>query len=234
MIDYVNAAQSYTTLDPDTLTVVWARRFAEYKRAGLLASDLARLARILDNPERPVQLVISGKAHPRDEGGKRVLQALLGQLQSDAAIKHHVAFIPDYSVEVARYLVGGADVWLNTPRKPLEASGTSGMKSSDNGGIQLTVRDGWAAEVDWWGIGWGIEGRNDESDAAQMYEYLEEGIIPSFYDRDADGTASRWISMVKNTMILTLSQYSARRMLVDYVFKLYLPLLEKQQAVLAH
>lgn len=228
MIDFVNQAQGRVRLDPDALTLVWARRFAEYKRSGLLASDLSRLARILGDPARPVQLVISGKAHPRDEGAKRILQELLWRLEGDERIAPRVAFIPDYSIGVARSLVGGADVWVNTPRKPLEASGTSGMKASDNGVLQLTVQDGWAAEVNWWDVGWGIEGRDDGADADQLYHFLEEDIVPTFYHRDETGIATRWAAMMKNTMIVTLSRYSARRMLLDYLHKLYLPLLDQQ------
>ncbi|HEX6507473.1 MAG TPA: hypothetical protein VF221_07565, partial [Chloroflexota bacterium] len=117
------------------------------------------------------------------------------------------------------------------PRKPLEASGTSGMKASDNGGLQLTVCDGWAAEVEWWNVGWGISGADDATDALQLYQFLEDGIIPAFYERDDTGLAGRWAKMMKNTMEVTLSRYSSRRMMLDYVHKLYLPLLEEQGVV---
>ena len=227
MVDLVNERQQEVRLDPDVLTLAWARRFAEYKRACLLVSDLERLARILANEARPVQLVIAGKAHPRDEGGKRMLQDLLQTLRSDPRVSARVAFVEDYDEQVARYLTAGADVWVNTPRKPFEASGTSGMKSSDNGGIQLTVRDGWADEVDWWNVGWGIEGRDDAADAAQLYDFLETGIVPTFYDRSA-GVSPAWAAMMKNTMTITLSRYSARRTLLEYLQKLYCPLLERQ------
>ncbi|MDQ2741062.1 MAG: alpha-glucan family phosphorylase [Chloroflexota bacterium] len=228
MVTFVNQRQSAARLDGEVLTLVWARRFAEYKRAGLLAGDLERLARLLSNPRRPMQLIISGKAHPRDEGGKRALQELLYRLRSDARTASRVAFVENYDLEVARYLTMGADVWLNTPRKPLEASGTSGMKSSDNGGLQLTVRDGWAAEVDWWNVGWGIEGRDDTTDAEQLHTFLEGDIVNSFYDRDDRGIPRRWTDLMKNTMLVTLSRYSARRMMLDYLNKLYLPLLDEQ------
>jgi starch phosphorylase len=220
-----------TQLDPDALTIVWARRFAEYKRAGLLASDLARLERIVANAERPVQVIISGKAHPMDFAGKGVMQSLVRQLKDNPSLAPHVAFVPDYSITVAQELTAGADVWLNTPRKPLEASGTSGMKSSDNGGLQLTVTDGWAAEVDWWDVGWGIEGRDDQADAALMYHFLEDSITSCFYARDEADVPQKWVSMMKNTMMITLSRYSARRMLLEYVYKLYLPLMEQQSGV---
>jgi len=230
MVGFVNRCQDEVQLDPHTLTLVWARRFAEYKRAFLMATDLERLGHVLDDPERPVQIVIAGKAHPRDEGGKQVLRHLLDRLRADRRVSPHVAFVPDYDEEIGRYLTLGADVWVNTPRKPLEASGTSGMKSSDNGGLQLTVRDGWADEVDWWDVGWGIAGSDDEADAQELYQFLEEGIVPAFYQRDANGVSDEWTARMKKSMIITLSRYSARRMLLDYLHKLYLPLLEEQSA----
>jgi starch phosphorylase len=228
MIDFVNRNQDRTTLDPVVLTIAWARRFAEYKRAWLIASDLDRLGRLMGDERRPVQLVIAGKSHPRDEGGKRMLQVLLQHLRQNPAVAARVAFVPDYDERVARYLTMGADVWLNTPRKPLEASGTSGMKASDNGSLQLTVTDGWADEVDWLGIGWGISGESDDADKAALYHYLEDGVVPLFYGR-RDGAADEWTAMMKRTMVLTLSRYSARRMVLDYLEKLYLPLLGEQR-----
>jgi starch phosphorylase len=233
LIDFVNRNQETVRLDPGVLTIAWARRFAEYKRAWLIAADLARLARLLGSSERPVQLLIAGKAHPRDEGGKRMLQSLLQHLRSDPAVAARVAFVPDYDERVARYLTMGADVWLNTPRKPLEASGTSGMKSSDNGGLQLTVTDGWAAEVDWYGKGWGITGVNDGADQEELYHYLEESVVPLFYERDEAGIPREWAAMMKRSMIATLEGYSARRMLLDYLDKLYLPLLGEQGRVVS-
>lgn len=231
LIDLVNSLQSEARLDPDALTLVWARRFAEYKRAWLLASNLERLTRLIGDRDRPLQIVISGKAHPRDDTGKRVLQELLHCVHAQTGIAPRVAFVEDYNMRLARYLVGGADVWVNTPRKPLEASGTSGMKSSDNGGLQLTVCDGWAAEVNWYDVGWGIEGRDDRQDADDLYHYLETGIVPTFYDRNSNGVPERWVDMMKRTLAISLSRYSARRMMLDYVHKLYLPLLEAQSAV---
>jgi glycogen phosphorylase len=230
MIERINATGG-PQLDPNALTVVWARRFAEYKRAFLLASDRSRLVRLLDNTDRPVQVVISGKAHPRDEGGKAILRDLLQSFSADPVLASRIAFVEDYDLDVGRSLAAGADVWLNTPRKPLEASGTSGMKASDNGAIQLTITDGWAAEVDWWGVGWGIDGGDDHADSLQLYDFLENGIVPKFYDLDSDGVSHEWATMMRNTMIVTLTRYSSRRMLLDYVEKLYLPLVEDQQAV---
>ena len=218
-------------LNESALTIVWARRFAEYKRAGLIARDLERLTRILSESKRPVQLVFSGKAHPRDDVGKRIMQELLTRIGTDPSLASNVAFVPDYRIAVARELTAGADVWLNTPRRPLEASGTSGMKSGDNGGLQLTVRDGWAAEVDWWDVGWGIEGRDDQTDAEQLYQFLEESVVPTFYARDEAGLPHKWVSMMKKSMAITLSGYSARRMVLEYVHKLYSPALQEQQAL---
>jgi glycogen phosphorylase len=230
MIERVNGSGG-PQLDPEALTLVWARRFAEYKRAFLIASDRERLVRLLGNAKCPVQIVISGKAHPRDEGGKNILRDLLQSFGQDSVLASRIAFVEDYDLDVARALTAGADVWLNTPRKPLEASGTSGMKSSDNGALQVTVTDGWAAEVDWWGVGWGIAGGDDAADSLQLYDFLENGVVPTYYDRDQEGVSHRWATMMKNTMIITLSRYSARRMLRDYVQKLYLPLVEEQQTV---
>jgi glycogen phosphorylase len=232
MIDHLNGL-GVTDLDPEALTFVWARRFAEYKRAGLVGTDPSRLARILGDESRPVQLIFSGKSHPRDEGGKNVMQSLLQLLEGETALARRVSFVEDYNLEVASYLTMGADVWLNTPRKPLEASGTSGMKSSDNGGIQVTVTDGWAAEVDWYDVGWGITGLGDEEDARELYHFLETGVIPTFFNRNEEGVSEQWLHMVKNTMMLTLAKYSSRRMLLDYIHKLYLPLLSEQGAVAA-
>jgi glycogen phosphorylase len=229
MIDYLRERGAGDNLDPKALTLVWARRFAEYKRAWLIGSDLERLSRILNVTDRPVRLVFSGKSHPRDEGGKTMMQNLLQRLDNDGSVSSRVTFVEDYSEEIGRYLTMGADVWLNTPRKPLEASGTSGMKSSDNGGLQVTVTDGWAAEVDWYGVGWGISGSGDEGDARELYDFLENSVVPTFFDRDASGVAQQWAQMMRNTMIVTLSRYSARRMMHDYIEKLYLPLLREQE-----
>jgi glycogen phosphorylase len=231
LVRFVEERLPGSGLDPFALTMVWARRFAEYKRAWLFAADLPRLAAILADPDRPVQIVVSGKAHPKDEVGKHILQELLAHLESDPRVAPRVVFVEDYDLRVARYLTAGADVWINTPRKPFEASGTSGMKSSDNGGLQLTVRDGWAAEVDWWNVGWGISGDGDPEDAKQLYVYLEDDVVSDFFTRDENGVPLRWTDMVKNTMIVTLAGYSARRMMLEYVRTLYLPLLEAQQTI---
>lgn len=238
MIDFVAGRSGGPTarsaeLNPNALTIVWARRFAEYKRAALIAHDLPRLANLMADQDRPVQLIIAGKAHPRDEGGKRMMQQLLTSLAEDPIVARHVVFVPDYNIKVGKYLAQGADLWLNTPRKPLEASGTSGMKSSDNGGLQLTVKDGWADEVEWYETGWGIEGRNDDADATQLYEFLEQSIVPTFYSLNSERISDRWVAMMRHTMMMSLSQYSMRRMVFEYVYKLYMPLSEERESLAA-
>jgi starch phosphorylase len=230
LVAAINAARGDALLAPDALTIVWARRFAEYKRPGLLTSDPVRLSRLLGNPNRPVQIVVSGKAHPRDQAGKVVMQQFLQLVMAEPTFAAHIVFLPDYNISLAQVMIAGADVWLNTPRKPLEASGTSGMKSSDNGGLQLTVRDGWAAEVDWWQVGWGIDGKGDADDASELYDFLENGVIPAYYDRDNSGVPHGWVERMKNTMVVSLSRYSSRRMMLDYAHKLYLPLVDEQRS----
>jgi alpha-glucan phosphorylase-like protein len=231
MVEYLRGVGA-NHLDPDALTLVWARRFAEYKRAWLIGADLERLARILGDESRPVQLIFSGKSHPRDEGGKTMMQELLHRLSADSTVARRVTFVEDYNEEIGRYLTMGADVWLNTPRKPMEASGTSGMKSSDNGGLQVTVTDGWAAEVEWYDVGWGITGLGDEEDARELFHYLETSLVPLYFERDEHGVSEQWTRMMRNTMEMTLSRYSARRMMCEYIDKLYLPLLNEQKAAM--
>jgi starch phosphorylase len=232
MVEHISGLTGHR-LDADALTLVWARRFAEYKRAWLVGANLSRLARLLGDPERPLQLVFSGKSHPRDEAGKNMMQGILQRLKADETVSRRTTFVEDYNEEVGRYLSMGADVWLNTPRRPLEASGTSGMKSSDNGGLQVTIKDGWADEVEWYGVGWGIQGTSDEQDAAELYDFLENSVVPTFFDRGGATISERWAGMMRKTMILTLSGYSSRRMMTEYVEKLYLPLLQEQEVATA-
>jgi starch phosphorylase len=227
LISYLHARGLATGFSADSLTVVWARRFAQYKRADLLASDLGRLRSLACNPERPVQVVIAGKAHPRDEGGKDVMQGLINVIDGDQELASRIVFVENYKMEIAAQLVAGADIWLNTPRKPLEASGTSGMKAGDNGALHLTVTDGWAAEVDWDNVGWPLDGYDDGDDADRLYHYLENEIAPMFYERDQwSGVPGAWVERMKRSMIVTLSRYSAQRMVHEYLDKLYLPLME--------
>jgi len=217
-------------LDPEILTIGFARRFATYKRAGLLFSDLDRLARILWHEERPVQVVFAGKAHPADRPGQQVIQEIFGRSRSER-LRGRVFILEDYDIRIARYLVAGADVWLNTPRRPLEASGTSGMKAAMNGAVNVSVLDGWWDEG-WVGDnGWAIgsretnpdDGAQDWSDAQDLYRILEDEIVPRYYDRDERGLPAAWVDTMRRSMGSALWRFSTTRMLHDYVEKMYLP-----------
>jgi starch phosphorylase len=217
-------------LDPEILTIGFARRFATYKRAGLIFSDLDRLARLLWHEERPVQIVFAGKAHPADRPGQQVIQEIFGRSRSER-LRGRVFILEDYDIRIARYLVAGVDVWLNTPRRPLEASGTSGMKAAMNGAVNVSVLDGWWDEG-WTGDnGWAIggretypdEGAQDWSDAQDLYRILEEEIVPRYYDRDERGLPSAWVDLMRRSMASALWRFSTTRMLHDYVEKMYLP-----------
>jgi starch phosphorylase len=219
-----------TALDPDILTIGFARRFATYKRAGLLFSDLDRLSRILWNADRPVQIVYAGKAHPADRPGQQVIQEIFSRSRSDK-LRGRVFILEDYDMRVARYLVAGVDVWLNNPRRPLEASGTSGMKAGVNGGVNFSVLDGWWDEG-WRGDnGWAIggretnadEGAQDWADVQDLYRLLEEEIVPRYYERDAAGVPVAWVDQMRRSMASTLWRFSTTRMLREYVEQMYLP-----------
>lgn len=217
-------------LEEDVLTIGFARRFATYKRATLIFHDPDRLAAILNNPERPVQIVFAGKAHPADEGGKRLIQEI-GWRARDPRFGGRIAFAEDYDMGVAAELVAGVDVWLNNPRAPLEASGTSGMKASANGAPNLSILDGWWREA--WrsddSNGWGIEPSaldgwaQDAAEAEAIYDHLERLVVPLYYDLDHDGVPHRWIAVAKEAIRTVAPAFSSRRMLIDYVTKLYLP-----------
>jgi starch phosphorylase len=213
--------------DPDKLTIGFGRRFAQYKRANLLLTDLDRLVRILGRPGFEVQVVFSGKAHPNDGQGKE----LLSEIVRFAQIEPRVAFIADYNLEVARALVQGADVWLNNPRRLLEASGTSGMKAGANGALNLSVSDGWWDEGRRSDSGWTIESHvtpdnpeaDDAAEADALYRLLESRIVPLFYDRDPNGLPSGWLAMMRASIRHVASRFSARRMVLDYRANCYLP-----------
>jgi starch phosphorylase len=216
-------------LDPEALTIGFARRFATYKRAALLFSDEARLARILGDADRPVQIVFAGKAHPADRPGQRVIQDIFSRSRTPA-LAGRVFVIEDYDIRVGRYLVQGVDVWLNNPRRPLEASGTSGMKAAMNGVINCSVLDGWWDEA-WNGRnGWAIggretnpdEGAQDWADAQDLYQLLETEIVPAYYERD-EGLPKRWLATMRESMATAIWQFSTSRMLEQYVEQLYLP-----------
>jgi starch phosphorylase len=222
-IDYVRAAGS---IDPDGLTLGFARRLATYKRLYLLAHDLDRLRAIIDG-EPSVQFLISGKAHPSDEGGKDTLQRLF-RMKRDSELANRVVFVEDYDLDVARRLVSGCDVWVNLPRRPMEASGTSGMKATFNGLLQLSVLDGWWAEAYDGENGWAIPGDEDEDrevadarDASLFYDLLEHDVIPAFYDRDEHGVPHAWCERVKQALVTCAPRFSAARMLNEYAAKIY-------------
>ncbi len=217
-------------LSPDALTIGFARRFATYKRANLILADLERLASMVNNPKRPVQFVFAGKAHPHDEPGKRVLQQI-AQMMRDLKLGDHFAFVEDYDINVGRYLVQGVDVWLNNPRRPLEASGTSGQKVVLNGGLNLSVPDGWWAEaydgLNGFSIGTGRTHSNmdvhDSRDGEDLYRVLLEEVIPLYYQRDRDGLPRGWIKRMKRTIRTLGWRFNADRMVMDYTLKCYIP-----------
>ena len=219
---------SGTLLDPAALTIGFARRFTGYKRPELVFTNAERLARILNATGRPVQLVFSGKSHPADDIGKHHLQRVFRRAL-DPVFGGRVAFVDDYDLHVAHFLVQGCDVWLNTPRKPLEASGTSGMKAAINGVPNLSVADGWWAEGATGANGWVIDGGAppdnpdavDIADANALYRLLEEDIVPAFYDRGADNVPHRWLSVVKESIRTVAPRFSARRMVKEYVEGMY-------------
>jgi starch phosphorylase len=219
-----------TLLDPAALTIGFARRFTDYKRPELIFHNPERLARILTAFRRPVQIVFAGKAHPADHPGKQHLQRIYSRAM-DPAFGGRTAFVEDYDLHVAHFLVQGCDVWLNTPRKPYEASGTSGMKASINGALHLSTGDGWWAEGYTGSNGWLIDGgvvshdpaAVDAADAEALYRLLEEEVVPTFYDRDANKVPRRWLQMVKEAIRTTMPRFSARRMVKQYAEWIYAP-----------
>jgi starch phosphorylase len=211
-------------LDPDALTIAWSRRLTAYKRPDLIVSDLERLERLVNIADRPVQILIAGKAHPRDTMGKEILQRIITDLgKCNKSVTERVIVIPGYNWQLARRMVSGSDVWLNTPYRFEEASGTSGMKAAANGVLQLTTKDGWTDEVDWQGKGWLIDEANP---VLSLHDILEYNILPLYYDKSMGKYNEEWVSKMLNSMHLVLSQYSSRRMLQEYIDKLYLPLLQ--------
>ena len=218
------------TLSPDALTIGFARRFATYKRANLLLADIELLASMVNDPKYPVQFIFAGKAHPRDEPGKRVLQEI-AQLMRNPKFADKFVFVEDYDINVGRHLVQGVDVWLNNPRRPLEASGTSGQKVVLNGGLNLSVLDGWWAEaydgLNGFAIGTGRTHSNmdahDSRDGADLYKVLKEEVIPLYYQRDRDGLPRGWIKRMKRTIRTLGWRFNADRMVMDYTMKCYIP-----------
>ncbi|WP_055479429.1 alpha-glucan family phosphorylase [Sphaerimonospora mesophila] len=217
-------------LDPGVLTIGFARRVPSYKRLTLMLSDPERLRRLLLDPDKPVQIVIAGKAHPADEGGKKLIQQIV-RFADEEDVRHRIVFLPDYDMALAQFLVTGSDVWMNNPLRPLEACGTSGMKAALNGGLNLSVRDGWWDEWFDGNNGWAIPSadgvddpdRRDELEAAGLYDLIEREVADRFYDRAADGLPRRWLEMVKHTLGSLGPKVLAGRMLRGYVMDLYAP-----------
>jgi starch phosphorylase len=226
-----------TLLESDALTIGFARRFAGYKRPELIFQDAERLARILNSSERPVQIIFAGKAHPADDIGKHHLQQVYRRAL-DPMFGGRVAFIDDYDLHVAHFLVQGCDVWLNNPRKPMEASGTSGMKAAINGVPHLSIGDGWWAEAFNGRNGWLIDAGPvdnpeavDAADSAAIYRLLEEEIVPAFYDRDPRGVSRRWLAIVKEAIRSVAPRFSARRMVKEYANRMYAPAIRADRTI---
>ena len=217
-------------LDPDVLTIGFARRVPTYKRLTLMLRDPERLTRILLDPQRPVQLVIAGKSHPADETGKQLIQQMV-QFTDDPRVRHRIVFLPNYDMEMAKHLYPGCDVWLNNPLRPFEACGTSGMKAALNGGLNLSILDGWWDEWFDGQNGWAIptadgvtdEHRRDDLEASALYDLIEHQIAPRFYDRDAEDLPQNWLSMMVHTVTTLGPKVRASRMVRDYTEKLYVP-----------
>jgi glycogen phosphorylase len=219
-----------TAFDPDVLTIGFARRVPTYKRLTLMLRDPDRLEQLLLDEHRPIQLIVAGKSHPADDGGKALIQQVV-QFADRPEVRHRIAFLPDYDMSMARLLYWGCDVWLNNPLRPLEACGTSGMKSALNGGLNLSIRDGWWDE--WYDgeNGWAIpsaagvadEGRRDDLEAAALYDLLQKSVAPTFYERDEHAIPRRWIEMVRHTLQTLGPKVLASRMVRDYVERYYMP-----------
>jgi starch phosphorylase len=230
MLEFIARTRGADGLDPDVLTIGFARRFATYKRAGLIFSQPERLARLLSDHDRPLQILVAGKAHPADDGGKDVIQHVV-EFARDSAAAGRVVFLEDYEMMLARRLVQGVDVWLNTPRRPMEASGTSGMKAALNGVLNLSILDGWWAEAYTPEVGFAIgredvaasETEQDLADAESLYALLEQQVIPTYYERDEHGLPPRWIEMMRHSIAELGTQFSTNRMVAEYVERLYLP-----------
>ncbi|VAX20521.1 Glycogen phosphorylase [hydrothermal vent metagenome] len=230
------------TLRPDALTIGFARRFATYKRANLIFTDLDRLKRILCNNERPVQLVIAGKAHPRDHEGKTLIKNIIHWAR-DKDLRSRISFVENYDINLARYMVQGVDIWLNTPRRPMEASGTSGMKASANGALNLSILDGWWCEGYGVNTGWAIgmgeeasdfpggEGEQDMIESTALYDLLEKEIVPLFYDRGSDDMPRGWINMMKASMSQLNSVFNTNRMVRNYTVFFYLPCAQRVKSL---
>ncbi|MGC2433844.1 MAG: alpha-glucan family phosphorylase, partial [Desulfobaccales bacterium] len=223
-------AQAGQILDPEALTLGFARRFATYKRPTLLLHDPERLIRLLTDPQRPVQILIAGKAHPADQAGQEMIRQWV-QFTRRPEVQGRVVFLGDYDMLLTEQLVGGVDVWINTPRRPWEACGTSGMKVLPNGGLNLSELDGWWAEAYSPQVGWALgDGREhgddpawDAAEAAALYDILEKEVIPTFYTRNADGLPTAWLAKIRASVTTLMVRFSANRAVSQYTREYYLP-----------
>ena len=228
---YEQIKEMLSKLNPDALTIGFARRFATYKRATLIFKDLERITQIFNDEKRPIQIIFAGKAHPADKEGQDLIK-YIHEISMMPQFKGKIILLENYNINIARYLVSGVDVWLNNPRRPMEASGTSGEKASINGVVNFSVLDGWWAEGYNFKNGWAI-GTNDEyysyeeqdiADSESLYRTLENKIIPIYYNKNKNGISEQWLELMKNSIVSTGGKYSTSRMLVDYTEKLYIPL----------
>jgi starch phosphorylase len=216
-------------LNPDALTIGFARRFATYKRAPLIFQRFEDIVNLCHDKQRPVQFIFAGKAHPRDDDGKRFIQHII-HLSKYTDLKGHLVFIENYDVHVARQMVSGCDIWLNNPRRPLEASGTSGMKTASHGCLNLSILDGWWREAydgtNGFAIGEDAHAENieeqDRTDSANLYQALTEQVIPTFYNRDENGIPRQWIQKIRRAMATIAPEYNTWRMVQEYTNKYYL------------
>ncbi|KJS30650.1 MAG: alpha-glucan phosphorylase [Desulfatitalea sp. BRH_c12] len=233
----VKAAEN--ALDPEVLTIGFARRFATYKRANLILRDPERLKAILTSKDRPVQIIFAGKAHPQDNEGKELIRNII-QFTRQHNVADHIAFLEDYDMGIARHLVQGVDVWLNTPRRPLEACGTSGMKAAINGALNLSILDGWWDEGYHPDRGWSLGGREEMADPAYqdavevqaLYNILENDVIPCFYDRASGNMPTEWLAKMKASMRMAMAEFCSHRMVHDYQQRFYLPAVQRQRELL--
>ncbi len=229
----VQVVTSGVLINPYALTIGFARRFATYKRANLVLRDVDRLIELINQPNMPVQIIFAGKAHPADEPGKQLIQNIYRQVKR-AETGGRIVFLEDYDLNLARYLVQGVDIWMNTPRRPLEASGTSGMKAAINGALNFSVLDGWWREAYNGKNGWAIgeeqeyesSEEQDEADASSLYTTLEQEIIPLYYDLDQKDISRKWVARMKESMKTIIPQFSTRRMLKEYIERLYVPAIQ--------
>ena len=230
-VSYDEIVEATSKLNPEALTIGFARRFATYKRATLIFKDLERITQILNDENKPVQLIFAGKAHPADREGADLIK-YIHEISMKPQFKGKIFILENYNIEISRYMVSGVDIWLNNPRRPMEASGTSGQKASVNGVVNFSVLDGWWAEgynqKNGWSIGTNKEyssyEEQDRADSESIYYTLENKIIPTYYNKDKDGISKGWMELMKNSIMSTGGKYSTARMLVDYTNQLYIPL----------